>query len=264
MENTTVKKESDAVSEKLIVALDYDNADEADILVKKLGSLVSVYKVGLEIFLRTKGAIVDRLHAQHKKVFLDLKFHDITNTVVQSCLFAAEQNVFMFNIHCANGEKTMEAVSRMLKERSSKSLCIGVTVLTNLCDQDMKIFYGEHFNTAQTVEAMAKAVKHSGLHGIVCSAHEAAAVKKRFGKDFVTVCPGVRPAEVQKFDNARKEDQSRVMTPYEAVKAGADYLVVGRPVTQSANPEQTVRLILDEICAAVGTETGAGICMKNR
>ena len=142
MEKTQCGTVSSAVREKLIVALDYNTLDQAAALVEQLGDSVTVYKAGLEIFLRTKGAIVDYLHGKNKKVFLDLKFHDITNTVVQACLFAAEQNVFMFNVHCSNSEKTMRAVAEMLKEKGSRSICIGVTVLTNLNAHDLQQFYG--------------------------------------------------------------------------------------------------------------------------
>ena len=155
----------------------------------------------------------------------------------------------MFNVHCSNSEKTMRAVAEMLKEKGSQSICIGVTVLTNLNAHDLQQFYGAAVDVKTTVEAMAAAVSNAGLQGIVCSAQEAGTIKQRFGKNFITVCPGVRPAFTQSGSYAqnRKEDQARVMTAYEAVKNGADYLVVGRPITQHPDPVQAVHAVLEEI-----------------
>jgi len=243
-----------AAREKLIVALDYATLDEALDLVDKLGGQIELYKVGLEIFLRTRGAVIDVLHKKGKKVFLDLKFHDITNTVVQACRFACEQHVFMFNVHCANAEKTLKAAAEVLKAYDSHSLCIGVSVLTNLCAEDLRQLYGAGTELFSTVDAMAHAAFSAGLNGIVCSAREASAVKKRFGKDFITVCPGVRPAFMHQteFSAGRAEDQERIMNACEAVQNGADYLVVGRPITQHADPEKAAGMTLAEI--AVGLQ----------
>lgn len=228
---------------KLIIALDYDDLKEAQESVENLGNNVDIYKVGLEIFLNTNGKIIDYLHEKNKKVFLDLKFHDITNTVKAACEYAIKRNVFMFNIHCSNGSKTMRKVAELVKKHNSNSILIGVTVLTNLSEEDIQEMFKSEMNLKELVLNMATITKNSGMNGIVCSADEAKFIKEKLGNDFVTVCPGIRP----RFTLNKEDDQSRIMTPYNAIMNNADFLVVGRPVTKSENPVKAVKFIIEEI-----------------
>ena len=232
--------------ERLIVALDYDNLASVTDIVERLGGAVEIYKVGLEVFFNTDAKVVDYLKSKNKKIFLDLKFHDITNTVKKACEYAINKDLFMFNIHVANGSKTMKEVASLLKEKKSEAIVIGVTVLTNLNLEDInEIYLSSNSDVKDIVENMAKLSYNTGLHGIVCSAKEAKEIKKVYGDNFVTVCPGIRPSF------SAKDDQVRVMTPYEAIKNGADYLVIGRPITAHENPKEAVAMIYAEMDEAI-------------
>ncbi len=243
-----IKKEA---KDRLIVALDYNNMEDAIKLVEGLGDNVSIYKVGLESYLGTEGKLIDFLHEKGKKVFLDLKFHDITNTVKKACENAIKKNVFMFNIHCSNGKKTMSEVAALLKEYKSESLLIGVTVLTNLEQGDIDEIFKSNLNLEKLVLNMATCGKESGLSGVVCSPLESGIIKEKLGRDFVTVCPGVRPKFTLDDKGKSNDDQNRITTPYDAIKRGVDFIVIGRPVTNSDDPMKAVRLILSEISEAL-------------
>ncbi|MDO5089208.1 MAG: orotidine-5'-phosphate decarboxylase [Leptotrichiaceae bacterium] len=238
---------NDTAKEKLIIALDYNNFQEAEKLVENLGENISTYKVGLEIFLNTGGEIIDYLHSKNKRVFLDLKFHDITNTVKTACEYAIKKNVFMFNVHCSNGSLTMKEIRELSEKYSSKALLIGVTILTNLSEKDIREMFDSKMKLEDLVLNMAILAEKNGMNGIVCSPREAGDIKEKLGNDFLTVCPGVRP----EFSLNSKDDQNRIMTPYQAIKNGADFLVVGRPVTKAENPEKAVKMILEEISEAL-------------
>lgn len=164
-----MSKINEKAKEKIFVALDYNNFEDAKNLVEKLGDNISMYKVGLESYLSTDGKLVEYLHEKGKKVFLDLKFHDITNTVKMACANAIKKNVFMFNIHCSNGSKTMRKVAQLVKESGSDSLLIGVTVLTNLSEEDINEMFKSSMNLEEMVINMATVAKNSNMHGIVCS-----------------------------------------------------------------------------------------------
>ena len=248
MEDINIKKEA---KDKLIVALDYNNMEDAIRLVENLKNSISIYKVGLESYLNTEGKMVDYLHEKGKKVFLDLKFHDITNTVKMACEHAMRKKVFMFNIHCSNGSRTMAEVAESLKKNNSESLLIGVTVLTNLGQEDIDEMFESRLSLEELVLNMATIAKRSGMNGIVCSPHESAVIKNKLGKDFVTVCPGVRPKFTLDRDGKSGDDQNRIMAPYDAIKNGVDFLVVGRPITKAENPEKAAVLILEEISKAL-------------
>ncbi len=232
--------------EKLIVALDYNNIEDAKNVVEELEDSVSIYKVGLEIFLNTNGTIIDYLKSKNKKIFLDLKFHDITNTVKKACEYAIDKDILMFNIHVSNGSKTMNEISNLVIQKKSNTILLGVTMLTNLSVEDVNEIYNSNYkNDNDIVNNMAGIAKKSGMHGIVCSAKESKDIKEKYGYNFITVCPGIRP----RFSVAG--DQKRVMTPYEAILEGVDYLVIGRPITEHLNKKEAVKMICDEINEAL-------------
>jgi len=227
--------------DRVIVALDFPTLEEAKGLVTTLGDKIDIYKVGLEMFLNSKGEAVNWLHEQGKKVFLDLKFHDIPNTTTMASLFAAKQDVFMFNVHAGGGKKMMTSVADMLKEQGCNSIAIAVTVLTSFTEEEIT----EHFATDKNIQELARhwalATKESGMHGVVCSPLEAKSIKELCGEEFKTVCPGVRPAW------AAANDQKRIMTPKMAVENGADFLVIGRPITKAENPVEAAEKIVSEL-----------------
>ena len=237
--------------ERIFVALDYDNMEDAKRLVEKLGDNISMYKVGLESYLNTDGKLIDYLHEKGKKVFLDLKFHDITNTVKMACANAIRKKVFMFNIHCSNGSKTMKKVAELVKESGSESLLIGVTVLTNLGEEDLQEMFRSSMKLEEIVLNLANLAKKSGMNGVVCSSQESKKIKEMAGNDFITVCPGVRPKFTLNADNKSNDDQTRIMTPYDAIKQGVDFLVVGRPITKAEDPVKAAEMILEEILEAL-------------
>jgi orotidine-5'-phosphate decarboxylase len=232
--------------DRLIVALDFPTLEDAKGLVKTLGSAVSVYKVGLEMFLNSNGEAVNYLNTLGKKVFLDLKFHDIPNTTTMASIFAAKQDVFMFNVHAAGGRKMMESVAKEVKKISPETLAIAVTVLTSFSEEDIQELYKTDLAIKELAMHWAKITKESGMDGVVCSPWEASAVKEVCGPEFKTVCPGVRPQW------AATNDQQRIMTPKNAILKGCDFLVVGRPITKAEDPVKAARLVLQEIEEALG------------
>lgn len=227
--------------DRLIVALDYKTLDEVKDIVSEIGDAVSTYKVGLELFLNTHGKAVDYLHSLDKKVFLDLKFHDIPNTTTMASMFANKQEVFMFNVHAGGGPTMMRSVAEMLKENNSDSIAIAVTILTSFTEEEVASHFKSNLNISELANHWAVETKESGLHGVVCSPLEAKKIKELCGENFYTICPGVRPAW------AASNDQKRIMTPKMAIENGSDFLVVGRPITKSENPVHAAKLILDEI-----------------
>jgi orotidine-5'-phosphate decarboxylase len=230
--------------DKLIVALDFDAKQKALDMIRMLEDDVDFFKVGLELFLASKGEVVDYLHNKGKKVFLDLKFMDIPNTVAGAAREAAKMGVFMFNVHTPGGKQMMvsarEAVEQAVAGGGQKPLLIGVTVLTSL-DQDDLAQLGVSKNLKDLVLDRAILTKEAGLDGAVASPREATEIARICGSKFLSVCPGIRPAW------AVSGDQKRIMTPLEAINCGADYLVVGRPITQAEDPAENARKILAEM-----------------
>lgn len=217
---------------QLIVALDVPALDEAEAIVAQLGPAVGYYKVGSQLFTRAGPAAVEMLRQYNKQVFLDLKFHDIPHTVAAAAEAAAALGVAMFNVHVAGGAAMMEAAAKAVAALPSRPRVLGVTVLTS------------QSASPKSVLDRARQAKTAGLDGVVVSAQEAVVIRKHCGAGFVIVTPGVRPA------GAEKADQKRVVTPREAVAAGADYLVVGRPILAAANPAGAARAVLEEMAAA--------------
>ncbi len=218
------------MSERLILALDVDSIQEAGRLVRLFRDKVSLYKVGLSLFTSAGPDVVRMIQDEGGRVFLDLKFHDIPNTVARACELAARLHVFMMNLHARGGVEMMKAAAAAVGDRS---ILLGVTVLTS--DVETK-------DTRSEVVRLATEAKNSGLGGVVCSAQEARSVREACGQGFVIVTPGIRPAE-----GHTKDDQRRTMTPSEALQNGSDYLVVGRPVLESTNPIQALDSILSEM-----------------
>lgn len=231
-------------SEKLIVALDTDSFDKAKELIDKLDGIVDIFKVGLEQYIASKGKIVNYLNDKGKRVFLDLKFHDIPNTMKSAVREAIKDKVWMMTIHVSDIE-SMRQVAQIAKEQSEKlgiqkPIIVGVTVLTSLNEKDLKDI-GCNLNIEEAVIKRARLAKEAGIDGVVCSAKEASYIVDNCGKDFITVCPGIRPLTLD------IGDQKRVVTPTIAIQNGAHYLVIGRPITQSDNPRESALNIIKEI-----------------
>lgn len=237
--------------DRMIIALDFPTMNEAIELIDKIADGATFYKVGLELFLNSKGEIIEYLAKKGKKVFLDLKFHDIPNTTAMESVFAAKQNVFMFNVHASGGKKMMKKVVEESKKVNGDNLIIGVTILTSLSEEDIEETFNSKYSLKELALNLANLAKESGLDGVVCSPWEAMSIKEKCGKDFKTVCPGVRPQW------AATNDQQRIMTPKDAIKNGCDFLVVGRPITKSENPLKAAKMVEEEIFEGMKE---AGLC----
>ncbi len=230
----------------IMVALDFPSADEALALAARLEGVPVWMKVGMELFYAAGPDLVRRLKAQGHRIFLDLKFHDIPNTVRGAARSATRLGVDMFNVHAAGGSAMMRAALEGAREASadgSLPTIIAVTQLTSTSEETMRREIGIDGNIADVVVRYAALAKDAGLHGVVSSALEAAAVKAACGGDFVTVTPGIRPA------GADVADQARVMTPSAALAAGADYLVIGRPITAAPDPREALQRVVEEIAS---------------
>lgn len=242
------------INDKLIVALDVDTLEKAERLVNTLYPTVRLFKVGSQLFTAHGSAAVEMIGKKGARVFLDLKFYDIPNTVYMatasstSCAFVyvteprgvknfAIPPVFMMTVHIQGGKEMLEqsmkgAIDESKKQNIERPLIVGVTVLTSVADSQ---------NILATVIERAKLARGAGLDGVVCSVSEAAAVRKECGKDFIIVTPGIRLA------GSKSDDQKRIATPEEANKAGANYIVVGRPVLEAGDPLKVVQEILQEM-----------------
>ena len=225
------------IDQKVIVALDYDNQADALAFVDRIDPMSCRLKVGKEMFTLFGPDFVRELHKRGFSVFLDLKFHDIPNTCAKAVRAAAELGVWMVNVHASGGERMMSAAREILlpygKERP---LLIGVTVLTSMEQSDLA-GVGLDIEPQQQVMRLASLTKNAGLDGVVCSAQEATLLKQNLGQEFKLVTPGIRPK------GSEQEDQRRIMTPVEAIAAGSDYLVIGRPITQAASPADVLESI---------------------
>ncbi|QXO19115.1 orotidine-5'-phosphate decarboxylase [Vibrio ostreae] len=223
--------------QKVIVALDYDNQADALAFVDKIDPASCRLKVGKEMFTLFGPEFVRELHKRGFSVFLDLKFHDIPNTCSKAVRAAAELGVWMVNVHASGGERMMTASREILEPYGKdRPLLIAVTVLTSMEQSDLAGI-GLDVAPAQQVMRLATLTKNAGLDGVVCSAQEASVLKQGLGKEFKLVTPGIRPA------GSEAGDQRRIMTPYEALQAGSDYLVIGRPITQATDPAKVLTAI---------------------
>ena len=227
---------------KIIIALDYDNPESVFQFTDQLDPQHCRLKVGKELFTRAGPGLVRELVAQKFDVFLDLKFHDIPNTVAKAVAAADDLGVWMTNVHASGGSSMMKAASEALKAKNSSMLLIGVTVLTSMDESDL-VEIGVINTAGQQVENLAKLAQQSGLDGVVCSAKEAAMLKQSLGDNFKLITPGIR------LSNSVADDQKRVVTPFDAIALGSDYLVIGRPITQSSNPMATLNEINKSIAS---------------
>ncbi len=229
-------------SSRVIVALDYPAADAALAFARSVSPADCRLKIGKELFTAAGPALVETLVKQGFDIFLDLKFHDIPNTVAGACKAAAGLGVWMLNVHASGGRAMMAAARAAVGDGSDRPQLIAVTLLTSMGAQEIEEV-GLTGDAPAAVRRLAKLAQASGLDGVVCSAQEAAMLRAECGPHFCLVTPGIRPA------TASKDDQQRVMTPAAAVAAGADYLVIGRPVTQSKDPVATLAAINRDISA---------------
>lgn len=221
----------------ILVALDYDNKNHALQLIEKLDPNMCRLKVGKEMFTLFGPQLVKDIHDRGFDLFLDLKFHDIPNTVAKAVAAAAELGVWMTNVHASGGLAMMEAAKKALLPYGDKApMLIAVTVLTSMSDDDLKLL-GLNVPAFEHVQRLAKLTQQAGLDGVVCSAQEATALKSLLGHDFKLVTPGIRPV------GSDAGDQHRVMTPPQAIAAGSDYLVIGRPITKAADPLAALQAI---------------------
>ncbi len=224
---------------KLIIALDFNHKDQAYALLDHIDPNSCALKVGSEMFTRYGASFVKTLHQKNFRVFLDLKFHDIPNTVAQACRACADLGVWMLNIHASGGAAMIEAAKKALEPyKENKPLLIAVTVLTHM-DENALNHSGINQPLSKRVLFLSKLAKEFGCDGVVCSALEAKEIKNENGGSFLTVTPGIR------LSHDSKDDQKRVVTPDEAFKMGSDYIVMGRSITKASDPNQIIKQVTD-------------------
>jgi len=233
-----------APKERLIVALDVDNLIEATRLVNQLIDYVGIFKVGAQLFTSAGPEAIKMIQDKGGKVFLDLKYHDIPNTVAQTTKIIAKLGVFMYTIHTLGGKEMMKATVDAISTQQTKPLVIGVSILTSLTQEGLKDI-GITKNLNDEVIALAKLAQLSGLDGIVASTHEVREIRTQCGSNFIIVTPGIRPA------GSNLDDQKRVATPKEAIADGADFIVVGRPIITAKNPVKVVNQIIKELSISI-------------
>ncbi|HUP96378.1 MAG TPA: orotidine-5'-phosphate decarboxylase [Usitatibacter sp.] len=223
-------------NKRIIVALDAPELDAALGLARRLDPRLCRVKVGKELFTAAGPAVVAALHERGFEVFLDLKYHDIPNTVAGACRAAARLGVWMLNVHASGGDAMMRAAREAVEGVARPPLVIAVTILTSLADPELEQI-GFTGSAADNAVRLARLARASGLDGVVCSAQEAAELRQATGSDFLLVTPGIR------LEGDARGDQARVVTPVEATRLGANYLVIGRPITGSPDPVATLESI---------------------
>jgi orotidine-5'-phosphate decarboxylase len=231
---------------ELIVALDFEKLQDALGFVETAGDSVTWYKIGSQLFCSAGPAAVEALKAKGKKVFLDLKFHDIPNTVASAVAEAVKLGADMVNVHASGGREMMMAAVKAASDNSTagkRPLIIAVTVLTSMDETALAEVMNRRdaYPPSVHVPHLAKLARESGMNGVVASAHEIDSIRGACGEDFILVIPGIRPA------NSGADDQKRVMNPAEAARKGADFIVVGRPVLKAKNPAEAARAIKAEM-----------------
>ena len=227
-------------NKRIIVPLDTPRLEDALALAARLDPKLCRVKIGKELFVAAGPEAVQRVQERGFEVFLDLKFHDIPNTVAGACRSAAKLGVWMMNVHASGGEAMLRAAREAIESVARPPLLIAVTVLTSLSGEDLERI-GLSGSVLDNVERLARLTRFCGLDGVVCSAQEARLVRESTGDDFTLVTPGIR------LESDRKDDQQRVVTPREAVRLGANYLVIGRPITGSPDPAATLQSIRESL-----------------
>ena len=232
--------------ERLVLALDVDNFKKAEQLVGKLSDYVGVFKIGSQLFTAEGAKVVNMINDKGGKVFLDLKFHDIPNTVARAAEIAAKLGVYIFNVHTSGGYEMMKAAAEATKKTSlalgiNKPIILGVTLLTSINQEILEKEIGIKKELEEQVVHLAKLAKAAGLDGVVASSWEIKEIRKTCGEGFLILTPGIRPA------CKSSDDQKRVMAPREAIKLGADFLVIGRPIRNAVNPVEAAKEILREM-----------------
>jgi orotidine-5'-phosphate decarboxylase len=225
------------ISDKLILALDVDKLDKAEQIIDNLFPAIKIFKIGPVLFTAHGTKIIELIHKKNSQVFLDLKYHDIPHTVAAALRQAVRLKIKMLTLHIAGGQEMLKAAVEAAKDEADKiritrPLLLGITVLTSDKKEE---------DTSKVVLERAKLAQGAGLDGVVCSVHEAAAVRQACGENFIIVTPGIRPR------GAEQGDQKRVATAREAIKAGADFIVVGRPILEAADPRQAAEAIIKEL-----------------
>jgi orotidine-5'-phosphate decarboxylase len=227
-------------NKRIIVPLDTPRLEDALALVARLDPKLCRVKIGKELFVAAGPEAVERVHERGFEVFLDLKFHDIPNTVAGACRSAAKLGVWMMNVHASGGEAMLRAAREAISAVARPPLLIAVTVLTSLTSDDLERV-GYTGSVMENVERLARIARACGLDGVVCSAQEATLVRKATGDDFLLVTPGIR------LQSDNRDDQARVVTPRDAVRLGSNYLVIGRPITGSPDPAATLQSINESL-----------------
>ena len=230
---------------RIIVALDFSSTEQALHLANKLDPMLCRVKIGKELFTAAGPTVVEKLMGKGFEVFLDLKFHDIPNTVANACRVAADLGVWMINVHALGGKKMLVAARDALPLGGTK--LVAVTLLTSIGPDDLESI-GLNNEPGNVVQKLALLAKNCGLDGVVCSPLEAAQLRQKMGADFCLVTPGIRPV------GALINDQNRIATPQMAIQNGADYLVIGRPISQAADPLLMLQHLNKEIEALITTD----------
>lgn len=233
--------------DRVVLALDVDTREEALALTRELTPYVGVFKVGMQLFNSTGPDIVRQINDMGGRVFVDLKFHDIPNTVAAAGRVMTRLNCHMFNVHAAGGSEMMRQVAEQVAKEAKRlgvdqPISLAVTVLTSISQQELeKEMYVSGLSVEELVVKWALMAKDAGISGVVCSPREIQAIRSACGPPFKIVTPGIRPAW------SEKNDQKRVTTPREALELGADYMVIGRPITEAASPVDAARRIIEEL-----------------
>lgn len=233
------------MKDKLIVALDYTSKADMERMVETLEDVVTFYKVGPALFLPYGPSIIEYLKSQGKKIFLDLKFHDIPNTLAKTAEAVVKLGIDIFNIHTSGGFEMMATAVQVVRDKcsqkNSRPLVLGVTILTSLKEDFLKAIMGSNRNLEEEVIVLAKLAQDAKCDGVVASALEIEPIKRECGQDFLVLTPGIRPAGTPGYD------QKRMKTPGEAMRAGSDFIVIGRPITEADRPRQKAIEILKEM-----------------
>ncbi len=237
------------MSEKLILSLDVPERAQAIELVERFKDYIGIFKVGPELFLSSGPKIIEDINIREKKVFLDLKFHDIPNTVTKAAIVATKLGIYMFNLHTSGGLEMMKRcrdsiIEVCLKENLNRPKILGVTILTSISKEILLNELGIQYSLRTHVKHLSTLALRAGLDGVIASAREASMIRNHCGKEILIVTPGIRPSWTP------PDDQKRTMTPKEAIREGADYLVMGRGVLQHQDPLKAVELINLEILTA--------------